>query len=230
MTDAEVNYQGMALNVRKLLGDARAQWEPLYKKLLPDYQALETALTALDAKAQQRSGVSSTGYTDTKDLAEVAVLDAAMPVVQGLKAVYQDGQHPALGKVAGYTRSGLDKLRGLPQIAALEDLYNTAQPLAAELADEMVTAAQLELLRTRTAIFKPMVGAPRQQANSGSALREAAVQYLAEAHAAIEKLDVRVPNLKSALPDLVAAYEKARIIVDAGHGGKAKGGPTLPAK
>ncbi|MBD2724578.1 hypothetical protein [Hymenobacter armeniacus] len=30
----------------------------------------------------------------------------------GLKALYQDGAHPALGKVAGYTRTGLDALRG----------------------------------------------------------------------------------------------------------------------
>jgi len=33
---------------------------------------------------------------------------------------------------------------------------------------------------------------------------------------------VRVPNLASTLPELVAAYQKARIIVDAGHGPQAK--------
>ena len=51
MTDKEINYQTMAGAVRKLLKDTRPQWEPLYKKLLADYTALDTALTGLDAKA-----------------------------------------------------------------------------------------------------------------------------------------------------------------------------------
>ena len=230
MTDSETNYQGMALNVLKLLRDNRPAWEPLYAKLLPAYQALETALAALDGKAQRRSGLSSAGYTEAKDLAEVAVLDAAMPVVQGLKALYLDGGHPALGKVADHTRSGLDGLRELAQVAALEDVYATALPLAAALAEELVTAAQLELLRTRTAAFKPLVGTPRQQTTGGSALREAAVQHLGEARAAIDRLDVRVPNLQSALPELVAQYEQARVVVDAGRGAKAAAEPVPPAK
>lgn len=220
MTDAEINYQGMALNVLKLLRDSKPSWEKLYKKLLPDYMALETALAAFDGKAQQRSGTSSKGYTEARDVAEMAVLDAAMPVVQGLKALYQDGSHPALAKAAGYTRSDLDRLRGLTQVAALEDLYTTAQPLAAALAEEMVGAAQLQALHDRTAAYKPLVGAARQQITGGSVLREAAVLHLTEARAAIDKLDVRVPNLKSALPELVAQYEQARIVVDAGKGGK----------
>lgn len=51
MTDAEINFQGMALNVLKLLSEARPRWEPLYKKLLPDFTALQTALASFDDKA-----------------------------------------------------------------------------------------------------------------------------------------------------------------------------------
>ena len=141
-----------------------------------------------------------------------------MPVVQGLKALYLDGSHPALSKVAGYSRSALDDMRGTTQVAALENLYDTALPLAAALADEMVTPQQLH---DRTSAFKPLLGTPRQQATTGTTLREAAVQHLAATRQAIARLDVRVPNLASALPALVAAYDKARIIVDAGHGAKA---------
>ena len=226
MTDAEINYQGMALNVLKLLREARPTWEPLYRKLLPDYQALETALAGLDGTAQQRAGTGSKGYTAAKDQAEIAALDAAMPVVQGLKALYQDGTHPALSKVAAYTRTKLDALRGLTQVAALEDLHTTAQALAQDLAEEQVTAAQIKALGDRTAAFKPLIGTPRQQVAAGSVLREDAVKQLAEARAAIKRLDVRVPNLQSALPELVAQYEKARLIVDAGRGGK-RGGETM---
>ena len=220
MTDVEVNYQTMALQVLQALTAQRPAWEPVYQKLLPDYLALQTALAALDERTQQRSGTSSKGYTEAKDLAEVAVLDAAMPVVQGLKALYLEGGHAELATAAAYSRTRLDALRALPQVAALEALYTTALPLAAALAEELVTAEQLELLRARTAAYKPLVGAPRQQAAAGSTLREAAVQHLGEARQALARLDVRVPNLQSTLPDLVAAYEKARIIVDAGHGKK----------
>lgn len=230
MTDAEVNFQGMALNVLKLLGDNRPAWEKLYKKLLPDYTALETALGRFDDMAQQRGATGSKGYTETKDLAEVAVLDAALPVVQGLKALYQDGGHPALATVAAYSRSGLDDLRGLVQVTALENIHAAALPLAAALAEELVTAAQLQTLRDRTAAYKPLIGTPRQQISSGSVLREDAVKHLGEARAALARLDVRVPNLESALPALVAQYQQARIIVDAGRGAKAAAGPVPPVK
>ncbi len=46
------------------------------------------------------------------------------------------------------------------------------------------------------------------------------MRYLGDVRRAIGKLDVRVPNLESDLPELVAAYRKARQIVDAGRGGK----------
>jgi hypothetical protein len=131
MTDAEINYQNMATQVLRVLTTQRPTWEPVYKKLLPDYQALQAALAALDAATQQRSGTSTQGYTAAKDLAEVAMLDAAMPVVQGLKTLYLDGGHPDLGKVAAYTRTSLDQLRGPAQVATLEDLHSRAVALAA---------------------------------------------------------------------------------------------------
>ena len=51
------------------------------------------------------------------------------------------------------------------------------------------------------------------------------MQHLAEARTALDRLDVRIPNLRSTLPELVAQYEQARLIVDAGHGGKHEEAP-----
>ena len=226
MTDTELNYQGMALNVLKLLRDARPSWEKVYAKLLPDFTALEAALTSLDSKTQQLTS-SSKGYTEAKDLAEIAVLDAVMPVVQGLKALYQDGTHPALGKVVSYTRTALDALRGLTQVATLESIYEVAHPLTTELVEELVSAEQLELLRARTAAYKQLIGTPRQQISNGSVLREATVLHLAEARTALGRLDVRVPNLQAALPELVAQYQQARFLVNAGRGRKASAAPPV---
>lgn len=220
MTDKEINYQTMAEAVRQLLKETRPQWEPLYKKLVADYTALDTALTGLDAKAQARGGQGSTGYTEAKDQAEIKALDAAMPVLRGVKALYSDGAHPGLAKLAAHTRSSLDDLRGAVQVAALEELHKQARAVATDLADEMVTTTHLDALRDTTAAYKPLLGTPRQQISAGTLLRDDAVRHLGEARKAIGKLDVRVPNLESALPELVAAYHKARQIVDAGHGGK----------
>ena len=221
MTDRELNFRNMALEVHKLLRTARPQWEPLYRKLLPDFTLLDTALDGLDGKLQKLEGQGSTGYTAAKDLAEIRTLDAAMPVLQGIKTLVHDGEYPALAKLAKHTRNSLDDLRGPVQVAALEELHTQALAHAKALADEMVTAAQITTLDNEIGLYKPLVGTPHEQINAGALLRDDAVKYLGEVRKALKSLDVRVPNLQSALPDLVAAYKKAREIVDAGHGPKA---------
>jgi hypothetical protein len=44
MTNKQLNFLTMAESVRKLLADARPRWEPLYKKMVPDVEALGAAL------------------------------------------------------------------------------------------------------------------------------------------------------------------------------------------
>jgi hypothetical protein len=53
MTDKEVNFWNMSKAVHKLLQEARPQWEPLYKKMLPAYTLLDTALGGLGTKLQK---------------------------------------------------------------------------------------------------------------------------------------------------------------------------------
>ena len=64
------------------------------------------------------------------------------------------------------------------------------------------------------------MGAPRQATTNAATLRERSVASLGAARTALKRLDVRVPNLVDELPELVANYKKARIIVGAGHGPK----------
>ena len=52
------------------------------------------------------------------------------------------------------------------------------------------------MLHKRTAIYKPLIGTPRQQVTGGSMLREVAVKYLGEARQALARLDTRAPNLE----------------------------------
>lgn len=221
MTDEQINFVDMAQNVRKLLADARPQWQPLYPKMGSDFEALAAALGAFGAKAQARSSTGSTGYADAKDLAEVAVLDAAMPVLRGVKALQLDAPDPALAKLAAHTRTTLDELRGQTQVDTLRELHTLALARATALAGERVTAAQLAALDAKIKAFQPLLGTPRQAIAGGVVLREQAVAAVGAARTALKRLDVRVPNLGDELPDLVAAYKQARLIVDAGHGPKA---------
>ena len=220
MTGDQINFQTMALAVRKLLAEARPRWAPLYAKMLPDFEALDGALEAADTQAQALAGGGSTGYTDAKDLAEIAMLDAAMPVLRGVKALQLDAPDPALAPLAAHTRTTLDHLRGQPQVAALHELATQARARATALEEERVTATQLEALTTKIAAFEKLLGAPRQATTTGSVLREQSVASLGAARTALKRLDVRVPNLVDDLPELVAQYQKARIVVDAGHGPK----------
>lgn len=223
MTNEEVNYWNMAKQVGKLLQEARPQWEPLYKKMLPDYTRLDAALGAIDAKLQKLTGQGSEGYTEEKDKAEIRTLDAAMPIVKGMKALYNDGGHPELKKMAKYTRSALDDMRGSVQVAALEELHAQALVFADDLADELVTTAKIKKLGDEIKLYKPLLGTPNEQIDAGSLLREDSVKYIGEMRKAFKGLDLRVPNLADDLPDLVKAYKKARQVVDAGHGPKDDG-------
>ena len=230
MTDEQVNFESMALNVRQLLAGARPQWAPLYAKMVADFEALDSALGQAGSQATALAAGGSTGYTSAKDLAEVAMLDAAMPVLQGIKALQLDAPDPALAPLAAYTRTTLDELRDLTQVKTLRALHTAALAHAAALAGERVTAAQIAALDAKIMVFEPLIGAPRQATTAGATLRERSVASLGQARAALKRLDVRVPNLVGELPELVANYKKARIIVDAGHGPGADTVKTAPPK
>jgi ligand-binding sensor domain-containing protein len=137
-----------------------------------------------------------------------------------MKALYSDGGHPDLQKMAGYTRTELDETRGPLQVKTFEELHAQAVALADDLAEEMVTAAKIKKLGDEIKLYKPMVGTPQEQINASSLLREDSVAHMRELRKAITGLDLRVPNLQEELPELVAAYRKARQIIDAGHGPK----------
>ena len=122
MTDEQINFENMALNVRQLLADTRPQWAPLYPKMVADFAALDTALGRAGTQATTLAGGGSVGYTHAKDLAEIAVLDAAMPVLRGIKALQLDAPDPALAPLAAHTRTTLDELRGQAQVKTLREL------------------------------------------------------------------------------------------------------------
>lgn len=169
------------------------------------------------------SGGGSEGYTDAKTTQQTAALAAAEPVLSGIRALQLDAPRPTLKAMATLTMSDLKNMRDQEQVDTLTELYALALPLADELAEEQVTAKQLKALDDTAELYRPLVGTPRQEIVSGSVLLKGAEDQLDAARAALERLDVRVPNLKSTMPDFVREYFRLRAIVDAGHGPKGGG-------
>lgn len=218
MTDLEINYRAMARLAEQHLAATRATWEAAAPRMVPDYQALVALLASFDEVAAQRSGLGSAGYTDAKDQAEAAAVAAAMRVVKGLRALQLTQPLPELAKAAAYTDSGLTRLRDEALVMALDAVRAAAQPHAAALAEERVTAAHLAALDAATAAYRPLVGTPRGQIIQGTALRTTAKKLVAQLRDAFVPLDTRLDTLEEDFPDLVGRYHQARRLGQAGHG------------
>ncbi|WP_375416384.1 hypothetical protein [uncultured Hymenobacter sp.] len=221
MTDQELNYYTMARQTERQLAASRPTWEAEAPRLLPDFEQLTAQLAAFDQVAGQRQGLSSQGYTDAKDAAEATAVAAALRVIKGLRAVQLDHPRPELAAVAVLTKSGLDKLRDSALADTLDAVRAAAQPLAAELAPERVTAQHLAELDTAAAAYRPLIGTARGQQIAGSTLRTTAKKLVTELRATLDRLDTRLDTLEDDFPELVAAYRQARRQVAAGRGGAA---------
>lgn len=220
MTDTELNYLAMARVAAQQLASRRAVWEAAAPRMLPDYLRLMGLLADAETIGATLSGTGTKGYTDAKDKAEDLAVAAALRVVKGLRTVQLGTHRPGLVAVADYTKSGLDRLRDEALTKALTAVANAAAPLATELAAERVKAEQLEDLDQKIAAYRLLVGTPRGQIVVGSTLRTTARKLVAQLHTAFEPLDTRMDSLgeEPEFAALVADYQKARMIVDAGHG------------
>lgn len=221
MSDEDEDYRSMAITTRDVLQEDRPAWEPIYGKLKPDFEALDTALTGLDKLTGRTGGGSG------RMKAEQEALDAALPVIQGIRAVQLDTPNEALEGLAKLNRTTLDDLRDTAQVNKLRDLWKAADGIRPALADERVTDAHLLQLDEKTEALAKLIGAPRKQSIADAQVTAKEAEWMTRVRAAIGRLDVRVPNLKSELPDVVARYRKARKLIKLG-GRKAK--PPKPPK
>ncbi len=213
MTDNDENFRSMCIAVRDELQDTRADWEPTYGKLTAEYAALDGALERLDALG----GPGGTGgHTTARMKAEQEALDASMTVLNGIKAVQLDAPRPELAEWTTMGRTKLDELRDTKQVDRMRDLLKAASTIKPELADELVTSDHLGTLDTKVEALAKLVGAPRRQIIANTQVTAQETELMKQLRTAIDRLDTRVPNLKSTLPDVVARYKKARQVIKLG--------------
>lgn len=217
MTDSDEDYRSMTIAVRDELQDTRADWEPVYAKLTAEYEALDETLTALDTLG---GPLGTGGFTTARMKAEQEALDASVTVLNGVKAVQLDAPRPELGEWAKMTRTKLDELRDTKQVDKMRALLQAAHTITAALADELVTADHLTRLDTKVEALAKLVGSPRKQVIANTQITAKERELLAKLRTAIDRLDTRVPNLKSTLPEVVKRYQKARKVIKLGGRGK----------
>ena len=209
MSDDDEDFRTMAITTRDVLKEDQPLWEPLYAKMTPNYAALDGALTGLDNLTGRTGGGS-------RMKAEQQALDAAMPVVNGIRAVQLDTPDDTLKGLAKLNRTTLDNLRDTAQVNKMRDLLKAANGIKTALADERVTQTHLDTLAEKTEALAKLTGAPRKQVITDSQVTAKETELIDQVRAAIKALDTRVPNLKGDLPDVVARYQKARKLIKLG--------------
>jgi hypothetical protein len=210
----------------------RAVWDgnpPL--AFAADLATLSTDTAAVEDIAA-RANSAAKGYADAKDEAEDKLETACFKTARALASHFKkSGDLTRLAKV-DYKIGYYQKLRDQLLISAATDLITIGTAAAAEpgAADRGVTPALIAQLQTALNAFAGLDSAPRTGIVSRSALKKELEAKVADLMEQLEDLDDLVIQFDTTPAGLafIAAWRKARIIVDGGHG-PSTDDPTPPA-
>lgn len=198
-----------------------------------DLAQLQTGYGGLTARAAQAEAAAG-GAADAKALAESALEDTAFVLTRALAVHFKKtGDLTRRGKV-DLSHRDLVKLRTqdlLTQATAIRDLA-TAAVAEPDAAKRGVTAARVATLSAALTAYAKVMNLPRGEIiNRGTILREVETDA-ATLLDGLHDLDDLVVQFDSdeAGRSFIAAWKRARIIVDAGggRGGGDAGGSTAP--
>jgi hypothetical protein len=201
-----------------------------------DLAALKTGrLATLEIATKAASAI--TGAAEEKVVAEGALEAAAFTVARATAYhLKKTGDLTRRAKV-NFTRSAIVRLREQALLNTARDILATATGAKDEpgAADRGVTPAALAALAKAADDFESLLGQPRTGIVSRSALvadLKTRVAGLMEETADLDDLVIQFAGTEAG-DRFIAAWKKARIIIDAGHGPgddkPAAGGTTPPA-
>ncbi len=186
-----------------------------------DLATLGVNYNACIAKAALADGTKD-GSTDAKASAESTVEDTTYVLARALAVHFKkNGNLTSLGK-ADIAKRDLVKLSGQPLIVKATEIRDlgTAASADADAANRGITAARVTAVTDAIAAYAPLVNAPRGQIVNRSALLKEIETDTATMLDQLADLDDLILLLESseASQRFQAAWKRARIIVDAGHG------------
>lgn len=197
-----------------------------------DIAELQTGYDAVIAEAALIDG-ATTGAASAKASAETALEDAAYILARSLAVHFKKtGDLTSLGKV-DIAKRDLVKLSGNPLVAKTTDIRDLGNATVAdpEAAKRGVTAARVAAVTTALAAYAPLMGLPRGQIVNRSALLKEVETDIAALLDQLANLDDLILQFDGtdAGQRFIAAWKRARIIVDAGHGHSTEEETPAPA-
>ena len=218
MTDHEIEFAKSARLVYRELTDQRPQWEQRSPDMVADFEQLNNFLQAFDEVSTREGVKGGKEYTDARDRAEHAAEAAAGRIVRGLRVLQLAVRNPALASAAGYTPSSLNPLHGEDLLGALNEIAAAGASAAPLLANEGVTAEHLKALDDAIALYTPLVDLNNSNVQKGEgSLRSTTRQVVKGLHNVVQRLDIRIDNLRDEIPGLAQRYDDARRSADASY-------------
>lgn len=194
-----------------------------------DLAQLGTSYTACMSKAALAAGTRD-GSTDAKTNAETALENNAYVLARALAVHFKKtGNLASLGRV-DIAKRDLVKLSGQPLIVKATEIRDLGIAAAADAnaVKRGVTAARVTAVTDAIAVYTPLVNAPRGQiVNRGALLKEIGTDTAAML-GQLTDLDDLILQVDGgeAGQRFQAAWKRARVIVDAGHGPGAEETPA----
>jgi len=230
MTKHETNKRGM---YRAL--DAVFQSNVV---LISDLTVITTAVSKLNTVVEQIDSVNEKyllaagGKTETKNLAEDALLEDVMPVKSALYALGIASGNEELKALAGGSESSLKKMRDADFLAKCKMIKKEVAARLTDLAPYKITESMLTELQERIDEFEEALGGKDSGLTNRSALRKELSEKFDATDEIIEhELDTMIELIKKSQPLFYDQYFAARNIKDLGATHKTEEAkPGEPAK
>jgi hypothetical protein len=216
----------------------RPEYSPIWTGQPPldfgvDLAALKTAYNTTTAAASA-AYAATTGPADAKAQAETALEDAAFVLARACFAHFSKTGDATRRAQVNFTRSAIQRLREqalLSTATLIRDIGNIARDETGAVG-RGVTLARVSALTTAITNFNNLLNTPRSQIANRSVLIRDVETRVADLVAKAEALDDLVLQFDGTPAGRAfgAAWQQARIIIDAGHGpGEEAGGGAPPA-
>ncbi len=159
----------------------------------------------------------TTGITVNKHNIEGNLINAMIKVISGLIAHATITENPELLNSINYTRHNLQKTRDNTLYDKAQLIYNTATPIATELASYLVTQSDIDAVDTFSAGYLTAIPAKR----AAVAQSKTSTANIKNAFKTIDnlfknKLDNLIILFQVSHPTFYQEYKAARIIIDLG--------------
>jgi len=215
MTDAQENKQSMIEAVITVLNNNSTTWNSI-PPIVEIKTKVETNLTKIRGLRQIQEK-DFTGITVNKAEIRENLIAATLKLIGGLMAYATVTSNHELRNSINYGKHDLNHSRDNILYDKALLVYNTAQPLATELAVYLIGEEDILAVDTLLKKYEPAIPEKRAATSETKAATEALKQTFKDTSFLLkDKLDNLMLIFQAGNPDFYNAYVNSRIIIDLG--------------